>query len=561
MTARYHQNPYGESPYDEKPWLSLYDPNTAAAVELEYENALDMFRASLHTAPSAPIIRYFDATVMLSELDELSDALAVALSEDGFGKGDRLALVMQNIPQFFVAMVAAWKLGVIVVPVNPMYRERELNDVLADSGACGVICLDSSVDVVRTASQGTAVRTVITTSPLEFQTRNDPRIFPSTERPPVGDAVDLMELIALHRGSHPGEVQLEPGDLALLPYTSGTTGPPKGSMNSHANVVFTAQIYRDWVGLSQGGAMFAVAPLFHITGLIGHIAAPILAAAPAILTCRFEPVVAAEAIAEHHATTTIGAMTVFIAFTNNPAVTAAHLSSFRSVYSGGAPIPKAALEAFRAKFGHYIHNGYGLTETNSPAIVVPFTREAPVDKDSGAVAIGVPVSNTTAWVVDDSDALLPVGEIGEIVLAGPQVAQGYWKNPQETEHAMPGGLFHTGDVGFMDEQGWFYIVDRKKDQINASGFKIWPREVEDVLYEHPAVREAAVVGVMDDYRGEMVKAFVSLKEGESTTPDELIAFCKNNLAAYKAPRIVEVLDELPKTVTGKILRRQLKKDQ
>ena len=547
--------------YDDKPWLSLYDPNIPAVMEREYDSALDMFRASLRRAPSAPIIRYFDATVTMAELDVLSDAFAVALREDGFGKGDRLALVLQNIPQFIVATVASWKLGAIVVPINPMYRERELNEVLSDSGAIGVICLESTLDTVRTASQGTAVRTTITTSPLEFQTRNDARIFPSTERAHVGDAVDLMELIAKHRGSHPDDIHLEPDDLALLPYTSGTTGPAKGSMNSHANVVFTAQIYRDWVGLGHGGAMFAVAPLFHITGLIGHIAAPILAAAPAILTCRFDPVVAAEAIAEHQATTTIGAMTVFIAFTNNAAVTAEHLSSFRSVYSGGAPIPRAALEAFRSKFGHYIHNGYGLTETNSPAIVVPFAREAPVDKDSGAVAIGVPVSNTTAWVVDDNDMVVAVGDVGEIVVSGPQVAQGYWGNPQETEHAMPGGRFHTGDVGFMDEQGWFYIVDRKKDQINAAGFKVWPSEVEDVLYEHPAVREAAVVGVLDEYRGETVKAFVSFKEGASVTTEDLIDFCKERLAAYKSPRIVEVLGELPKTVTGKILRRELRKDK
>ena len=546
--------------YDQKPWLALYEPNIAAVIEPEYDNALDMFRASVRRCPTAPIIRYFDATLTFSELDDLSDALAVGLSQDGLAKGDRLALVLQNIPAFIIATVAAWKLGSIVVPINPMYRQRELNEVLKDSGARAVICLDSAVDLVRTSSEATGVQHVITTSALEFQTRNDPRIFPSAQRPAVVGAVDLMELIAKHRGSRPAGVHLEPTDLALLPYTSGTTGPPKGSMNTHANVVFTAQIYRDWVGLKQGGAMFAVAPLFHITGLIGHIAAPILAAAPAILTCRFEPGVSAEAIAEHQGTTTIGAMTVFIAFTNNSAVTAAHLSSFRSVFSGGAPIPKSALEAFRAKFGHYIHNGYGLTETNSPAIVVPLSREAPVDKDSGAVAIGVPVSNTTAWVVDDSDTPVPVGEIGEIVLSGPQVAQGYWNNPQETQKAMPGGRFHTGDVGFMDQQGWFYIVDRKKDQINASGFKVWPREVEDVLYEHPAVLEAAVVGVLDDYRGETVKAFVSFKEGASATTDELIAFCKENLAAYKVPRIVEVRQELPKTVTGKILRRQLRKE-
>lgn len=548
-------------PYDEKPWLALYDADMPPVIQREYDSALEMFQASVHRAPNAAIIRYFDATMTLSQLDEHSDAFAVALSQFGVAKGDRLAVVLQNIPQFIIATVAAWKLGAVVVPINPMYLEREMSTVLADSGAIGVICLESGAELVRAAMTDTEVRTIITTSELQFQTRMDPRIFSSTERIRVDGTVDMMELIEQYRGRRPADVRLKPEDLALLPYTSGTTGPPKGSMNTHANVVFTAQVYRDWVGLAEGGSMFAVAPLFHITGLIANIASPLLAAAATILTCRFHPVVSAESIAEHQATATIGAITVFIAWTNNPEVTPEHLSSLRSVYSGGAPIPKAALEAFRSKFGHYIHNGYGLTETNSPAIVVPFSKEAPVDAASGAVSIGVPVPSTTGWVVDEQDADLPIGQIGEIVVAGPQVAQGYWNKPEESEHAMPGGRLHTGDVGFMDAEGWFYIVDRKKDQINASGFKVWPREVEDVLYEHPAIREAAVVGAVDAYRGETVKAFVSVKDGSSVTIDEIIAFCKERLAAYKCPRIVEVMDDLPKTVTGKILRRELRKVQ
>ena len=546
------------SPYDEKPWLALYDADMPAAVEREYDSAIEMFRASVRRAPNAAIIRYFDATITLSQLDEQSDAFAVALNEFGVAKGDRLAVVLQNIPQFIIATVAGWKLGAVIVPINPMYREREISTVLADSGAIGVICLESVAEMVRAAMTDTEVRTIITTSELQFQTRTDPRIFASTERIRVDGTVDMMELIEQYRGRRPADVRLQPEDLALLPYTSGTTGPPKGSMNTHANVVFTAQIYRDWVGLAEGGSMFAVAPLFHITGLIANIASPLLAAAATILTCRFHPVVSAESIAEHQATATIGAITVFIAWTHNPDVTPEHLSSFRSVYSGGAPIPKAALEAFRSKFGHYIHNGYGLTETNSPAIVVPFSKEAPVDAASGAVSVGVPVPSTTVWVVDEKSADIPVGQVGEIVVAGPQVARGYWNKPEETEHAMPGGRLHTGDVGFMDAEGWFYIVDRIKDQINASGFKVWPREVEDVLYEHPAIREAAVVGVIDAYRGETVKAFVSVKDGASVTVEEIIAFCKERLAAYKCPRIVEVMDDLPKTVTGKILRRDLR---
>jgi long-chain acyl-CoA synthetase len=228
------------------------------------------------------------------------------------------------------------------------------------------------------------------------------------------------------------------------------------------------------------------------------------------------------------------------------------------VLSGGAPVFPAVVERWEGLTGNYIHNAYGLTETTSPSHVGPFGSRAPVDPTSGALSVGVPVSNTVVRVVDDDGRDLPVGEVGEIVIRGPQVVPGYWNKPEETAHALPEGELHTGDVGFMDADGWFYLVDRKKDQINAGGYKIWPREVEDVLYGHPAVREAAVVGVPDSYRGETVKAVVSLKAGAELQPDELIAFARERMAAYKYPRVVEVVDELPKTVSGKILRRELR---
>jgi long-chain acyl-CoA synthetase len=214
--------------------------------------------------------------------------------------------------------------------------------------------------------------------------------------------------------------------------------------------------------------------------------------------------------------------------------------------------------AFQDAFGTYIHNIYGLTETTSPSHGVPLGATAPVDPASGALSVGVPIYNTVVRIVGDDGADLPPGEIGELVTSGPQVVVGYWNKPEETEKALPGGALHTGDVGYMDADGWFYIVDRKKDQINVSGYKVWPREVEDMLYEHEAVREAAVVGVPDEYRGETVKAFVSLRPGRTATPEELIAFTKERMAAYKYPRQVEILDEIPKTVTGKLLRRELR---
>ncbi|OYW11452.1 MAG: acyl-CoA synthetase, partial [Acidiphilium sp. 37-67-22] len=398
---------------------------------------------------------------------------------------------------------------------------------------------------------------VLTTSALAFQTRNDKRVFAGMQRVACAGAVDFETAIAAG-GALPPTPSYRPDDIAFLVYTSGTTGVPKGAMNTHGNVTFNAQTYRDWIGLGEGAPILGIAPLFHITGLIGHIAAAFITASPLILAYRFEPGVMLDAIEEHKAAFTIGAITAFIAMMNHPDAAPAKLASMTRIYSGGAPIPPSVVTAFRETFGHYIHNGYGLTETNSPTHVVPLSREAPVDPASGALSIGVPAYNTISWICDDEGRELPVGEVGEIVSQGPMIVPGYWNKPDKTAEAIRNGRFHTGDVGFMDKDGWFYLVDRKKDMINAAGYKVWPREVEDVLYTHPAVREAAVVGIADAYRGETVKAVISLRPGTQVTQEEIVAFCKERMAAYKYPRLVEIIDDLPKTVTGKILRRELR---
>jgi long-chain acyl-CoA synthetase len=312
------------------------------------------------------------------------------------------------------------------------------------------------------------------------------------------------------------------------------------------------------MGLTPSDGVLGVAPLFHITGLIGHMAVALLVPCPLVLAHRFHPEVVIDAIREHRPTFTVGAITVFISLSGVEGVSKEDFASFRAIYSGGAPIAPAVTDQFLARTGLYIHNIYGLTETNSPSHAVPMNVMAPVDPNSGALSIGVPVFNTVVRILDEKGNEVPVGEIGEIATSGPQVVPGYWNKPEATAASLPAGELRTGDVGFMDEQGWFYLVDRKKDMINAAGYKVWPREVEDVLYGHPAVREAAVVGVPDEYRGETVKAFVSLKPGSSATPGELIEYCKAHMAAYKYPRSIELIDELPKTTTGKILRRELR---
>jgi long-chain acyl-CoA synthetase len=546
--------------YDEKPWLSLYDQDQPAEISREFTDALSMFRASVSRNPDGDIIRYFGGRITARELDELSDAFAVALAGLGVRAGDRVAVYLQNVPQFVIGMLATWKAGGVAVPVNPMNRARELDAVLRDSGARVLVCLEGLYrDVVRAVIEDGGLETaVVTTSELDYRARDDQRVFAGIERLDCEGAHDMAALIERHRGQLPAGVTFDPSDTALLTYTSGTTGPPKGAMNTHGNVVFNSQAYRQWCRLGPDDVVLGVAPLFHITGLIAHVTLSLLLGAPLVLAYRFEPSVMMETIRDERPTFTIGSITVFIALMNAPNADRDALASLTKTWSGGAPIPPSSVKAFQAQFGQYIHNAYGLTETTSPSHLVPFDAVAPIDDASGALSVGVPIFDTVVRIVGDDGQDLPAGEVGEIVTSGPMVVPGYWNKPEETAHALPGGALHTGDVGYMDANGWFYIVDRKKDQINAGGYKIWPREVEDVLYQHEAVREAAVVGVPDAYRGETVKAYVSLRPGQTATAEELIAFCRQQMAAYKYPRQVEFLDELPKTVSGKLLRRELR---
>ena len=550
--------------YDDRPWLARYPEGQAHDIEPEYPSALAMFEASLERAPDTEIVRYFDGTLTLRELDRLSDRFAVALADRGFERGHRLATYLQNIPQVLIAVIGTWKAGGIVVSINPMSRTRELTTLLTDCEATALLAEEDlfgqvAAEVVPTIP---SLRIAWTTSPLEYQTRHDPRLFAGVERVRHEGTEDLEEVLAAVGDRRPEPVELGLDDVAFLGYTSGTTGPPKGAMNTHRNVVFNARTYRDWIGLTPEDSVLGVAPLFHITGVVAHLAVCLLVPMPLVLAYRFEPSVMMDAIREHRPTFTAGSITVFIALMNTEGAVREDMTSLSKIFSGGAPIPPSTVKAFADHFGHYIHNIYGLTETTSPSHGVPRGAEAPVDEASGALSVGVPTFSTVVRIMRDDGTDADVGEVGEIVTRGPQVVPGYWNKPEETRNALraPDGAVElkTADVGYLVAQGWFYVVDRKKDQINAGGYKVWPREVEDVLYEHPAVREAAVVGVPDEYRGETVKAFVSVRPGQDVEPDELIAFCKQRMSAYKYPRQVELLDEIPKTVTGKLLRRALR---
>jgi long-chain acyl-CoA synthetase len=550
------------SAYQDKPWLGRYQPGQPADITPEYADALAMWRggAGASGAAARPFLYYFGTAVTGGRVDADSDALAAALAARGVGRGDRLALFLQNVPQFVIALLAAWKLGAIAVPVNPMLKERELRYVLADSGAKAIVSLqDLWNSVGARAAAGTEVTVAVTASPLDYlEDEQVPPVLAGIERQATPGAADLGELLRAHAGERPGPVELGPEDVAMLTYTSGTTGEPKGAMNTHGNVVFNACAFRQWMSLTPRDVVLGGAPLFHITGLVAHLAVGMLVPMPIVLGYRFEPATIIKLAERYRCTFTVMAITAFTALANDAAVKEADLSSLTKAYSGGAPIAPSIVERFEREVGPYIHNVYGLTETTSPSHAVPFGHRAPVDRASGALSVGVPVFNTVVRILGDDGRELPPGEVGEIATSGPMVVPGYWNRPDATERTLPGGELQTGDVGFMDRDGWFYLVDRKKDMIVASGYKVWPREVEDTLLRHPAVREAAVVGVPDAYRGETVWAYVSLRPGAAATPAELIEFCRAELAAYKYPRRVEVLADLPKTPTGKLLRRELR---
>jgi long-chain acyl-CoA synthetase len=547
--------------YTDKPWLACFRTGQPARIQPEHPTILEAFRASVARAPGQVAIRYFDGQITVSDLDQASDALAAALAGKGFRPGDRLAVFTQNNPGFVIGLLAAWKAGGIAVPVNAMNKGLELAYLLADSGARALLCLDTLYTAVAReviASGQTSVDIVVTTSELDWQARNDERVLQVPRRPTADGGLDLMTVVSAYPGKRPRAQSPAPGDVALITYTSGTTGRPKGAMNTHGAMVYGACNFREWMDLTSADSILGIAPLFHITGLIGHVALSLLLPCPLVLTHRFQPDVMLDALREHRPTFTVGAITALTRLADEAAQPAEDFSSLRVVYSGGAPIAPAVNENFRARTGVYIHNIYGLTETNAPTHATPLGAAAPVDPVSGALSIGVPIFGTMSRVLGENGEELPVGETGEIAISGPQVIPGYWNRPEESAEALPGGELRTGDAGFMDAAGWFYLVDRKKDMINAAGYKVWPREVEDLLYTHPAVREVAVVGVPDPYRGETVKAFVSLRPGATATPEELVQYGKDTMAAYKYPRTVEIIDELPKTPTGKILRRELR---
>ncbi|MFT4041582.1 MAG: AMP-binding protein [Gordonia sp. (in: high G+C Gram-positive bacteria)] len=556
--------------YDRRPWLAQYPRGHGPHLRVGVGSALEMFEETVRTRPDAPALEYLGQTMSWAQLDDAAGALAGLLIARGFAAGDRLAMVLQNDPAVLISLVATWRVGGVAVLISPMSTAAEMRDRLSEFTPRAVVALDDLYHgvlrpVLADGVLGIAV--VVTASPRRGPSGAvwEPRLFDGPAPEPPTDTIDLWALIAPRQApSTPPSLPprpVGPFDTAVLMATSGTTGTPKGACLTHANLVFSAHVYRDWTGFGRGATpapILGASPLFHVTGLLGGALLSMLTGAQLVLTHRFTASVVLDAIRRTRPQFVVAVITAFVALADESDSAAADFESLTLRFSGGAPVDPATAERIAERLGGYIHNVYGLTESTSPTHMVPVGVNAPVDPETGVLSVGVPVFDTVARVVDEDGIELPAGEIGELVVSGPQVINGYWNNPEATSHAFSGTELRTGDIGFMDADGWFYVLDRRSDMINAAGYKVWPNEVERVLLSHPAVLDAAVVSIPDDYRGESVKAFVVVEKSESVTERALIEFCRDRLAAYKYPREVELVGSLPRTVTGKLLRRELR---
>lgn len=495
----------------------------------------DSFQAAAAEHPGSAALIDADGVLRYRELDQEVRRLAAFLSDHGVAGGDRVAICAQNERIFPVAVLAAWWLGAMVVPVNPMYRDTELRHIFAD---CAPAALVFSAET-EVAGLGTALRGLV----------GDCVVVTSARESGVG-----TPLAALPADQPPAP--LPAAGPALLTYTSGTSGKPKGAVNSHANLGYVADMLKRWTGLEQGSRVFALAPLFHITGLAVELSWVLRLHGALILDGRFSPSSALASIRRHRPRMMSGTSTAFYSLMNAPEYAPEALQSLEVLFAGGAPLPVAVWESMRASTGLSIVNGWGLTETTGPCVLMPMGEVPPLEPGYGALSVGVAMPGVELRIARDDGTDAPVGEAGEILTRGPGLMLGYWSAAHQGTVPV-GTWFATGDIGLLDERERLYIVDRKKDMINASGFKVWPREVEDVLYSYPGVREVAVIGVPDPYRGETVLAYAAVTPG--VTAEDLTGYCRAHLAAFKVPRTIRLLPELPKTASGKILRRDLRR--
>lgn len=527
------------------PWLKNYPPSVRANVEFPQKSLGQLFDETVAKMPDRTALIFGQERITYAEFGDKVNRIATALADHGIKKGDRVGLMGPNSPAWEFGFFALLKLGAIVVQTNPMYVEREIAYQMNDSEAMAIIVMDALYPRVKNILHETMLKKVFT-----FNLGQSAGSF--------ADVYQFDDLLAQYPPQPPQVDIIPQEDIAVLQYTGGTTGVSKGVMLTHFNLIANTYQVITWSPDTDYGQerILTVLPVFHVYGMTDCVNYAVAIAGAQILLPRFDLDQILETIKIHRPTFFPGAPTMFVAINGHPRIAEYQesLAAIKICNSGSAPLPLEVAQKYQAiTGGSYILEGYGLSEAS------PVTHSNPLDRPSRKGSIGIPIPDTDAIIVDLETGTkeLPPGEIGELCIRGPQVMKGYWKKPEETAKTLRDEWLHTGDIAKMDEDGYFYIVDRKKDMILAGGFNIYPRDIEEVLYEHPKIKEATVAGVPDPYRGETVKAYIVLKPGEEATEKEIMDYCRTKLAAFKVPRMIEFRDSLPRTIVGKVLRRYL----
>ncbi|WP_215191914.1 AMP-binding protein [Exiguobacterium sp. s7] len=542
-----------------KPWLQDYPADMPETIDYEVKPLYEALARAASDYPDRTAVSFIGKELTFAEVDDAAKRLATMLQSKGLQKGDRVSLMLPNCPQYVISFYAVLYAGGTVVQTNPLYTEHELENLITDSGANILITLDLLYPKSLRVKQKTDIKTIITTSIADYLPFPKNKLYPIKVKRENNIVIDTTGSVAFKDYKNFGPITpiaIDPKeDVAVLQYTGGTTGLPKGVMLTHFNLTANVdQISNFFYRYNRGDLkrVLSVVPFFHVYGMTCCLNFGMANGYELVLVPRFDVTDVLKTIHKKKPHFFPGAPTMYVGILNDPKLKKYDLSSIEACISGSAPLPVEVQEQFESITGGRIVEGYGLSET-SPVTHANFLWDKRV-----VGSIGVPLSDTSAKIVKaDGETPADVGEIGEVMLHGPQVMKGYWQKPEETAAVLKDGWLATGDLGYMGEDGFFYIVDRKKDMIIAGGFNVYPREIEEVLYEHPAVKEAVCIGVPDPYRGETVKAFIVTRDGASVTEEELDKHCREKLAAYKVPKLYEFREELPKTFVGKILRRVL----
>jgi long-chain acyl-CoA synthetase len=559
-----------------KPWLQFYDEGVPPSIDYP-QVPLDRLlaeSAAKHPDHRAIIFgaavgsRVMDKALSYRQLDDAVNRFAAAVQKLGVKKGDRVAIFMPNCPQLVMAYYGTMRAGGIAVPSNFLYSADEMEHQLNDAGAEIVVTLSSYYERLNGIRANTRLRHIVVTNIKEYFPPLLRLLFTVAREKKEGHRVELasgddlwFQSLLSQAQPTPEPVEVEPEDTACLIYTGGTTGVPKGAELSHRNVLSNAVAASHWSHSREAGEVsIGALPFFHSYGMTAVMNLTIATAGTMVLIPDPRDVMhVMGSISKHKATLYSAVPTSYVRINTHPQVDEFDLSSVRVCLSGAAPLPLKVQEAFQAITGGTLVEAFGMTESS------PATHANPLDRNKIGT-IGIPLPDTDARIVDVDmgEEELPQGDIGEMIMQGPQVMKGYWRMPTETANVLrehpslgPGVWLHSGDIALMDEEGYFQIVDRKKDMIICGGFNVYPRDIEEVLYKHPAVKEAGVIGLPDEYRGETVKAFLVLKEGMAATEEEIIDYCREHLAKYKVPSSVEFRSSLPKSALGKVLRREL----